>query len=80
MGGPGAAGLVTVFLAWSGALGGACVFIAGVFAIVRGIFRLADATGDNTVAIQRLTGAVGKLTDQANSNTQRIARLEGRRR
>lgn len=56
-----------------GALGGIVVFVAGVWALLRGIFRQVNATEDNTRAVRDLTQ---KLDD----HETRISRLEGFRR
>lgn len=68
--------ILTVF----GALGGLAAFGAGVWALLRGIFRQIDATQDNTTALHEVRGQLEKLGGQVSDNTQRIARLEGRRR
>ena len=71
----------TTVLALFGALGGLAVFIGGVWAVLRGLIRLIDATRDNTTAIKGLTGKVDTLALQQTSNTERITQLErGRRR
>lgn len=67
-------------LTWTGGLGGVVVFVAGVWAIVRGIIRMTDATRANTRAIDRLTGKVDGMGKQMTAVVERIARLEGRRR
>jgi hypothetical protein len=71
---------VTHTLAVLGALGGLAAFLAGVVAVLRGIFRQISATQDNTEAVDRLSSQLGKLSDQVLDHSQRIARLEGRGR
>lgn len=74
-------GLVdTQIAAMLGGLGGLAVFGAGVWALLRGIFRQISATEENTTALHEVRGQLEKLGGQVSDNTQRIARLEGRRR
>lgn len=67
-------------LAIFGALGGGVVFVGGVWAMLRGIFRLVGATDANTKATVDLSGKLEKLTARVDGQGERISRLEGRRR
>jgi hypothetical protein len=67
-------------LAILGALGGVAAFTAGVWAMLRGAFRMANATDANTRATRELTQRLERLTSQVDGHGERLARLEGRGR
>ncbi len=66
-------------LALLGALGGLAAFVAGVWALLRGIFRNIGATQDNTRALRQMSDRLEQLGQTVNGHGERIARLEGRR-
>jgi hypothetical protein len=69
----------TTTLALLGALGGLVAFVAGVWALLRGIFRNVGATQDNTRALREVTDQLEQLSRVQNSHGERLARLEGSR-
>jgi hypothetical protein len=66
-------------LALLGALGGLVAFVAGVWALLRGIFRNIGATQDNTRALRAVRDQLEQLGQTVNGHGERIARLEGGR-
>lgn len=66
-------------LALLGALGGLVAFIAGVWALLRGIFRQVNATDANTRATRELTGKLERIAATVEGHGERLARLEGGR-
>ena len=61
------------------ALGGIVAFVAGVWALLRGIFRNVSATQENTRALREVRDNLDRLSGVVDSQGQRISRLEGRR-
>lgn len=72
-------GPVNNVLAIMGALGGLVVFVGGIWAMLRGIFKQVGATEANTEAVQALTKRMDHMADQVASHGTRLTRLEGRR-
>ena len=62
------------------ACGGVSVFIAGVWAIVRGIIRQTDATRENTEALKGLSDRMDDLASTVTQHDRDIAFLKGMRR
>jgi hypothetical protein len=62
-----------------GGLGGLAVFLGGVWALLRGIFRQVNATEANTKALRDLTDKVENLDADIENHETRIARIEGSR-
>jgi hypothetical protein len=60
-----------------GGIGGIVAFLAGVAAVLRGIFRQISATEDNTAAIHGLSERLDRQDGKLDDYGTRIARLEG---
>jgi membrane protein involved in colicin uptake len=70
---------MNTFLEVSAALGGLVVFMSAVVVIAKAIFSQANATTENTKALERLTQSVDELKRDFAQHGERIARLETRK-
>jgi hypothetical protein len=61
-----------------GALGGVVVFISGLAAVIRGIFKMVGATEKNTTAVLELTRKIDSLDGMITNHEHRITVLEGK--
>lgn len=59
-------------------LGGILAFLALIGVIVRGIFRIVNATEDNTSATVKLTSELDKVISQLNDHESRLGIVEDR--
>jgi Na+-transporting methylmalonyl-CoA/oxaloacetate decarboxylase gamma subunit len=60
-------------------LGGIIAFLGLVALIIRGIFKIVNATEDNTTATRELSATMIKIVEKQNDHETRIAILEDRR-
>lgn len=62
-----------------GSLSGIIVFLSAVVVVMRGIFKIVNATDENTQAVKDLGEDLRKMSDRINGHEIRIAVLEARR-